>query len=56
MFLHTQSNHDWSVTPELAVLLCGRSTGRAGLLKGLFAFRKSTPAGRLERHWYCRPD
>jgi len=56
MILHTQSKHDWSVTPELAVLLCGPRGSDAGFLKGLFSFRKNVPEGRLERHWYRRPD
>jgi len=48
MIFHTQSNHDWSVTPELAVLLCVPRPARR--------FWRSMPAGNLDRRWFCRPD
>jgi len=53
MFVHTNSSHPWSVTPELAMLL---SSPRANRARGLFSFWKKDPEGRLQRHWYRRPD
>jgi hypothetical protein len=52
MIFHTHS-HPCSVTPELAALLGSSRADRAG---GLFSFWKKDPEGRLERHWYRRPD
>jgi len=51
MTFHTQTTHDWSVTPELAMMLCGpRPTRR------LFSFWHKEPQGRLGRRWFCRPE
>lgn len=56
MTFYSQSNHRWSVTPELAVLLCRHRTDGAGPLKNLLSFWKRDPSGRLERRWYRLPD
>ena len=45
------TNHIWSVTPELAVLLCGPRPARR-----FFSFRRGAPSGNLNRGWFCRPE
>jgi len=48
---HTHTNHCWSVTPELALLLCGPRPARR-----FFSFRRTVQNERLERGWFCRPE
>lgn len=51
MIFHPRSNHPWSVAPELALLLFTSRPAREP-----FSFRRSVPAGRLGRRWFCRPE